>query len=344
MGKYKLLFVDDEVNILKSLKRQFMDEDYEIYTAENGYKALDLMDENEFSLILSDYRMPELDGVEFLKLAKKKSPDTIRMVLTGYADVDVAISAINEGEVYKFIEKPWEGENLKVQIKRALEHYELLKERKGLIDRIKKQNEELIEWNKKLERRVEEKTKELQKAYNELKLKVKELKGRDKILQFLLTIHTFEEVVEFILKNILDVIEFDKIVLYVADNKSNKMYPEAGFYLRNSKKVKMKDEIKKFPTFNISQIKIDNGEPVKTDSVSNKVNNYTFFVPVEKDNAFLGLILVDNSISKTSITKENLDVLSGFSSLAALAISEHFITSDLPELENKIDSILGEFK
>jgi len=88
MKKHKLLFVDDEVNILKSYKRLFIDEEHEIYTAANGFDALKLMDKHEFSLILSDYRMPELNGVEFLKLAKEKSPETMRMILTGFADVN----------------------------------------------------------------------------------------------------------------------------------------------------------------------------------------------------------------------------------------------------------------
>ncbi|MFC1563169.1 response regulator [candidate division KSB1 bacterium] len=214
MKRHKLLFVDDEENVLKSLKRLFHEEKYEIYTANNGLEGIKLLERLEFSLILSDYRMPELNGVDFLRLVKEKSPYCIRMILTGIPDVSVAISAINEGEVYKFINKPWDDENLKVQIKRAIEHYELVREREELLERIKMQNEELRKWNINLEKRVEEKTMELKKAYEKLQLKVKELEGRDKILQSLLTINTLEETLDLILEMILDIVKFDNIVLY----------------------------------------------------------------------------------------------------------------------------------
>lgn len=169
MKKHKILFVDDEENILNSLKRLFLDEECEVYTANNGFDAIKLLDEHEFALILSDYRMPGLNGVEFLKLAKEKSPDTIRIILTGFSDVNVAVSAINDGEIYKFISKPWDSEDFKVQIKRTIEHYELLHERKELLKTIKVQNEELKRWNINLEKRVEEKTKELKYIYKALK-------------------------------------------------------------------------------------------------------------------------------------------------------------------------------
>ena len=106
MNRHKILIVDDEENVLISLKRIFRKENYEIYTANSGFQGIELLEKHDFSLILSDFKMPELNGIEFLKLASEKSPDTIRIILTGYADVDVVISAINEGNIYKFIEKP----------------------------------------------------------------------------------------------------------------------------------------------------------------------------------------------------------------------------------------------
>ena len=161
MKKHKLLFVDDEVNILRSLKRLFVDEEYEIYTAASGFEALKLMDKHEFSLILSDYRMPELNGVEFLKEVQRFSPDTIRIMLTGYADADIAAAAINEGHVYKLLVKPWDKDLLKIEIKRSLEYYDLVQRQKELYKELSRKNKMLEYMNNNLEKLVEERTQQL---------------------------------------------------------------------------------------------------------------------------------------------------------------------------------------
>lgn len=344
MNKHKILFVDDEENILRSLKRLFSDENYEVYIAGNGNEGLKLLDDHKFALILSDYRMPELNGVDFLKLAKEKSPDTIRMILTGFADVSVAISAINEGEVYKFIEKPWEGENLKVQIKRAVEHYSLIAERKGLLDKIQEQNEELKRWNETLENRVEEKTLEVKSAYEKLQLKVRELEGRDKILRFLLTIHSFEETLDQILDVIIGITSFEKIVIYISDPKTNNMYAKAGITYDDSKKQKLTYELNEMPQLPIPEFSMEDKSVLQGTSSINKINEFSSFIPVEKGGRCLGVILVDNSKSKKVVEKEKLKILSGFSSLAALAINEHLVTEELPDLQDKIDEFLGDLK
>jgi len=344
MKKHKLLFVDDEENILNSLKRLFQDDGYEIYTVTNGFDGIKLLNEHEFSLILSDYRMPELNGVEFLKLAREKSPETVRIILTGFADMDTAVTAINEGEVYKFIEKPWESECIKVQIKRAVEYYELICERKKLLEKIKQQNEELKEWNENLEKRIEEKSKELKLAYEKLQLKVKELEGKDKILQFLLTIHSFEETLDLILKVILDIILFDKVVIYVADRESEKMYPKKGFLVKNSKKSRIDNVAMKFPPLPIPEINTDDKSILRGTSSLNRISKYTYYFPIEKDNSCLGAILVDNSESKKPVGNNELKILAGFSSLAALAINEYFITTALPNWLGQIDEVFEKFK
>ncbi|MFC1563170.1 response regulator [candidate division KSB1 bacterium] len=161
MRRRKLLFVDDEENVLKSLVRVFQDNNYEILTASNGKEGLELVRNYEFQLVISDNQMPEMNGVEFLKQVRKISPDTIRIILTGYADVNSAISAINEGHVYKFMIKPWDEKLLRVQIKRALEFYDLLLEKQALNKEIIEKNKKLEEIKKNLEKIVEERTRQL---------------------------------------------------------------------------------------------------------------------------------------------------------------------------------------
>ena len=125
MSKYTILLVDDEPSILTSLYRVFRKEEYEVLISDDPLEALDMLKERNVHLIMSDYRMPTLDGITFLRNAMKLQPDAIRIVLSGYAESSVIIAAINDGGIYKFITKPWEDDLLKVEVRHALERYEL---------------------------------------------------------------------------------------------------------------------------------------------------------------------------------------------------------------------------
>ncbi|NOZ87691.1 MAG: response regulator, partial [Deltaproteobacteria bacterium] len=151
MERASLLLVDDERNILSSLRRLFRKEGYEINTAESGAEALDLLDDHEVHVIVSDYRMPNMTGVEFFGEVKKLHPDTIRVILSGYADAEAIVSAINQGEVYRFMPKPWNAEELKATIRQCFERYTLYRENKKLLDKVRRQNQELLHLNQKLE-------------------------------------------------------------------------------------------------------------------------------------------------------------------------------------------------
>jgi diguanylate cyclase (GGDEF)-like protein/PAS domain S-box-containing protein len=122
-----LLLVDDEENVLMSLKRILRREGYLILTASDGEEALKLMAENEVSVLLSDQRMPGMSGVELLRRVKVMHPKVVRMILSGYTDVTTLTEAINQGEIYQFITKPWENESLVAQIREAFVRYEMLK-------------------------------------------------------------------------------------------------------------------------------------------------------------------------------------------------------------------------
>lgn len=152
--KYNILLLDDERNILNSLKRLFRREPYNLVLAQTAEEGIEKLAETGAEIIISDYRMPGKNGIEFLKEAKKICPESIRMVLSGYADIDAIIKAVNEGEIYKFLTKPWNDEELKITVKRAIEQYELQKENQSL-------TRELKALNKSLEAKVEERTREL---------------------------------------------------------------------------------------------------------------------------------------------------------------------------------------
>ena len=168
--KHTLLIVDDEESILKSLQRLFRNENFSIITATSGIDGLNLIREAEypFSVIISDQRMPEMTGAEFLAEARKLLPDTMRVLLTGYSDIDAIVKAINNGGVHRYLTKPWKDEDLLLQIRHILEQYELLLENRRLQELTKKQNEELMQLNSGLEEKVKEEAEEIIKKNEEL--------------------------------------------------------------------------------------------------------------------------------------------------------------------------------
>ncbi|MFZ5760010.1 MAG: response regulator [Thermodesulfobacteriota bacterium] len=214
MTPHTILFVDDEKSILKALTRLFLDENYRILTAQSGREALTLLASGEKpTVIISDQRMPEMGGAEFLAEAKKILPDSIRMVLTGYADITAAVDAINIGGVYRYILKPWNDEDLKLTIREAISRFELVEENRTLTWEIEQRNRELAELNAALEQRVEERTRELRKL-------VKELEGRNRIQQYLMQIHPLDDLLQAILAILAEATEIDgaAIVLTTASN------------------------------------------------------------------------------------------------------------------------------
>ncbi len=118
---YTLLFVDDEANILSALTRLFRPFGYRILTAESGAQGLEIMASETVDLVVSDMRMPEMNGSQFFEKVREKWPKPVRILLTGYAEIGATIDAINKGEIYRYISKPWEDNDILLVIKHALE-------------------------------------------------------------------------------------------------------------------------------------------------------------------------------------------------------------------------------
>lgn len=150
-----LLFVDDETNILKALKRLFHAAEYNVYTAENGMEGLKILNHHPMDLIISDMRMPQMDGAEFLTQAALQWPDTVRILLTGYADLESTVAAVNQGRIYSYCSKPWNDAELKILVNNAVEQKRLRDERQRLFEIINLQHAELKTLNAHLEARVE---------------------------------------------------------------------------------------------------------------------------------------------------------------------------------------------
>lgn len=166
-----LLIVDDERNILNSLARLFEEDDYTIYKADGGSEGLEILAEHsEIGVILTDQRMPEMTGVQFLTQARELAPDALRIVLSGYTELNSITSAINEGAVYKFLTKPWDDDLLRDNIKNAFMAFSLNSENTRLSNELEGKNAELETLNASLQHKADSSEKESHISQNVLRI------------------------------------------------------------------------------------------------------------------------------------------------------------------------------
>lgn len=140
--KIKVLYVDDETNNLLAFQAGFR-RYYEIYTANNVAEGLGILNENDIQVIIADQRMPKTTGVEFFGIVRKVHPDPVRILLTGYTDIDAIVDAVNTGEIFRYIKKPWDELELKNAIQNAFEVYTTKKELKNKVYELERANDEL---------------------------------------------------------------------------------------------------------------------------------------------------------------------------------------------------------
>lgn len=165
-----VLLVDDEENITSALTRLLRRDGYTILRANSGKAGLALLETNQVGVIISDQRMPEMTGTEFLTRVRELYPDTVRIVLSGYTELNSVTDAINRGAVYKFLTKPWEDDLLRAHVEEAFQRYEMKVENARLTHELQRANDELRHINRELEQRVELKTAELVRNLNVLRL------------------------------------------------------------------------------------------------------------------------------------------------------------------------------
>jgi len=171
-----IFFVDDEPLVLKSLDRVFRKEPYEVTLFQSPQSALAKMKIREADVVVSDQRMPEMPGSEFLARVKALRPDTVRLMLTGQTDLDAAVAAINQGNVFRFISKPWDDRELRLAVHEAVRHRELILENRRLLDLTRQQNATLRDLNRNLERKVRERTRLIGENERALKAALERLK------------------------------------------------------------------------------------------------------------------------------------------------------------------------
>ncbi|RKR83651.1 response regulator receiver domain-containing protein [Mucilaginibacter gracilis] len=142
MMQFGVLYIDDEIHNLNSFKAAFR-RDFNIHVAQSARDGRKILEQNEIAVIVTDQRMPVMTGIEFLESIIPVYPDTIRILLTGFSDINAVMDAINRGQVYKYLVKPWADEELKMYIQNAIEIYHLRKENRELANKLELANKQL---------------------------------------------------------------------------------------------------------------------------------------------------------------------------------------------------------
>lgn len=173
--RYRVLCVDDEPNILRALKRALFSLDIELICTESGEQALAIMTKHKIHVVISDMKMPGMSGAELLEKVAQQYPDTYRIVLTGFADIQTTIQAVNHGKIHRYLQKPWDNNELIHTINEGLEVLKLKDENLHLQQLIRAQNAKLRDVNADLEKTVQKRTRQIKIALNRIELRNKAL-------------------------------------------------------------------------------------------------------------------------------------------------------------------------
>jgi DNA-binding NtrC family response regulator len=298
---HSILFVDDEKNVLASIKRVFFDEDrLELSFAGGGEEGLAHLKSKGATVIVSDMRMPQMDGIEFLKRSREVAPDAVRIVLSAYADIDSIMQSINEGHVWRYITKPWNDGDLILSVKNAIDYYEKAMETKRLLLEVKEKNRQLADVNAMLEDRVRERT--------------VQIRERSELLQMIVENETLEKVMTKACSTMSRQISGRKAYVVVPFLKK---------------------------TFGESEIPGDLkfiGEEALVNGKNRYESNGVAFV-LSKGGANLGAIVVENDekLGPTGLV-ESVDA---FSSIITIALAQQKAVEDMPGLLDKLDDITG---
>lgn len=168
MTKSTILCVDDEPNVLKALRRLLRGGPYDVITCESGAEALEILNHCSPEVIISDQRMPGMTGTEFLAQVKDRHPESVRVVLSGYADAASILESINRGHIFRFLTKPWQDDDLREAIRQCVHQYDISLENRRLMEQIAEQNVELLVLNERLEEVVSLRTRSLRFAQDVL--------------------------------------------------------------------------------------------------------------------------------------------------------------------------------
>ena len=303
--KQKILIVDDEEKILQSLRRLFRTSDYDFKFCQSGKEGLELLRTEPVSVIISDMQMPEMNGVEFLEQATEICPDAIRMILSGYSEADRIMDAINKGQIWRFISKPWNNDDIKVTVANAVDLYQKNRERIELTEKLRRKTDELDELNKTLEKKVAQRTWHLNERTRLLNMLLEDADIDTVLKQSCLSVSKLLGGAAVCIRTFLN----DKY--YTSENTGCPGIPED--FIRAEKKM------------------LESGSSLVIGDIT--------AVMLSKSGQRLGVLLIDGkNMSRNINIEKNVE---GFISLLDIALFQFKSLESTPELIQNIDKIIG---
>lgn len=300
---HRILFVDDEENILRALKRLLHKSGYETFFAPSGEAALEIIKENELSVIVSDMRMPEMNGVELVRRANEIDSLSVKIILSGYSDIDDIMSAVNGGHIHSYITKPWKEADLMITLMNACEMFERRKNEKNLLSELKSKNEELAELNQNLEKIVQKRTWQINASNLLLNAILKGTEEKELLDQGV---------------RILSRVSGNRPVLFLSEITGNVFaFPTDDERSTPDEKV-------------LRRVR----EEKKTLFAGN-----AFYQPLVKREKVLGVLVLSNVESGDTAI---LGRMESFLSILLLYLSQQDIIGTAPEMIGAIDSLIGE--
>jgi CheY-like chemotaxis protein len=331
---HTILCVDDEPNILNALRRLFRREGHQVLTATGGQEGLELLRQKPVALIISDQRMPGMIGAEFLARSRALSPHSMRILLTGYSDMEAAVQAINQGGIHLYLTKPWDDEQLKMAVRQVLARFELEQRNRELTEELQEKNARLERFNAELEERVRERTHELQ-------LKVKELGGKDRIAQHLLTVHPLEETLELVLEVAAQVLELDRAIIYLTEGEH--LRPAAGIGLAAPGAFASPAELEALDLDPVQrQVFAQVHERRQPVNVKDLYLPPFAVVPILRGQDLLGCVAADNHRRNQVVSDEEVQTLSSFALQVAVAIHDARLHQDFGRWKEELGSVLAQ--
>jgi len=330
--QHALLIVDDDENILRALRRVFNRDGYRVLTATSGPEALELLKKDPVSLIISDQRMPGMIGAEFLAQAKVLCPHAIRVMLTGHSDVEAATQAINEGEIFRYLTKPWDEIQLRVTVREALGRYDLEKQNRRLTLELQQKNTQLEDLNARLEDKVRERT-------HQLYLKLRELEARDRLTQHMLSINSLEDTLDTVVQVIVEILEHDTVVIHLQEGGD--LHPMAAAGPLGSGRGQLERLDPGLDLARALDFACQRRESLNVTDPGGPAATPFAVIPLLRGDDLIGVIEVADHLSGEPVSDEDIDILTSFSLQAAAVIHDAQTQQDLGDWKRQLDEVLA---
>lgn len=248
MNKISLLILDDEKNVLSSLKRLFRGPQYDLHLASSPQEALEILGHKDIGIIISDYKMGPMKGTDFLAITKKKWPAISRILLTGYFNSQIAQSSLQEGEVYRFMTKPWNDDDLIMTVKNSWKRHQLLKQNQSLLTVIKSQNRHLRHLTLNLKQVIENRIEKTAQSERAIRAKKIQLQISHSIIKGLGHAKNLKEIFKIILRELHKLVPFDDASIIVElNNHTHHLLKQKATTKQRATVKTLPISIKKFP-------------------------------------------------------------------------------------------------